>query len=497
MHAPHDGIFLVGKINNQATVIRECQKARRIGIKEGSALTLAQAFLPNATVKEFDPISDFKALYKLCTWTHRYTPINGLDVEIIHAYKQKTLSKIDFRHYGINLDITGTERVHKGERQLLREINEKMIRARFDARIAVAHTFGAAWALSRYIPEKIFISTPDCSASELGKLPVDALRIDPSTSEAMREVGLKTIRALLELPRKAIAKRYGTKTLQRIDQLLGDEPERISPIPMPNHWAVFREFEYAITSHDQIVEVALQMVEELVKTLSEKVLRARYFILLLQGEDLWGVPYRLQKDFSILIASANGGHVKTVLYPLIERIALPGPVYLMGLSTRDTEKIEHAQTDLNGESHRDTKASELLNQLATEVGASNIKEVRFTRSFLPETSYIFSPIGHADPNAPLESKIRSRPSKLFSSPEEISAISMLPDCPPVKIRWKGQDLEVRKGFGPERITTSWFECDPKELVSRDYYRIEDERGRWLWIYRNTETMKWFLQGLWT
>jgi protein ImuB len=496
MHAPPDGIFLVGKVNNQSTVIRQCQKARRIGIKEGSALTLAQAFLPNAIIREFEPIADFKALYRLCTWAHRYTPLNGLDGEIIDAYKEKALSKLDFCHYGINLDITGTERVHKGEQQLLRAINEKMIRARFEARIAVAQTFGAAWAFSRYIPEKIFISDSDTFAKDLGDLPIDALRLTHSTSEAMRAVGLKNIRSLLELPRKAIAKRYGSKTLRRIDQILGDEPERISPVPMPNHWAVFREFEYAINSHDQIVEIALEMIEELVKTLSEKGRRARYFILLLQGEDLWGVAYRLQKDFSILIASANGNHVKTVLFPLVERISLPGPVYLMGLSTKDTEKIEHAQIDLNGELHREAEASELLNQLAVEVGATNVKEVRFTKSFLPETSYIFSAIGQSDPNASLESKIRSRPSKLLSSPEEISAISMLPDCPPVKIRWKGQDLEVRKGFGPERINTSWFDCDPKDLVSRDYYRVEDQLGRWLWIYRNTETMKWFLQGLW-
>lgn len=208
------------------------------------------------------------------------------------------------------------------------------------------------------------------------------------------------------------------------------------------------------------------------------------------------MPFRTQKEFSILIGSSNSNHIKTVLYPLIERLALPGPIYVLILSTKNTEKIEHTQCDLDGNLDRKTEASELINRLAAEVGSTNVKEVRFSNSFLPETSFTFSPLGQSDPSSTLNSQLRSRPSKLLEIPQEIWAIAMLPDCPPVKIKWEGKELKVLKGFGPERITTPWFECDEKELVSRDYYKVEDETGRWLWIYRNTENYKWFLQGLW-
>jgi hypothetical protein len=32
---------------------------------------------------------------------------------------------------------------------------------------------------------------------------------------------------------------------------------------------------------------------------------------------------------------------------------------------------------------------------------------------------------------------------------------------------------------------------------RDYFRVQDETGRWLWIYRQLPANAWFLQGHWT
>lgn len=215
IHVAPEGILLIGKINNQATVIRQCSKAKRTGIKVGSALS--SSFSTECDCKRFrSSAPDFKALYKLCAWTNKYTPLNGLDIEIIESYKQKLLWKIDSLHYGINLDITGTERLSKGEHVLVKNINEKMIKARFEARIAVASTFGAAWALSRFIPEKLYIAKSSI-ASELNSLPVESLRLAENATAALKDVGIRNVGTLLTLPRKAIAKRYGSKTLRRLD----------------------------------------------------------------------------------------------------------------------------------------------------------------------------------------------------------------------------------------------------------------------------------------
>jgi hypothetical protein len=32
--------------------------------------------------------------------------------------------------------------------------------------------------------------------------------------------------------------------------------------------------------------------------------------------------------------------------------------------------------------------------------------------------------------------------------------------------------------------------------TRDYFKVQDEQGRWLWIYRVLEQGCWFVHGLW-
>ncbi len=488
-----NGIFLVGKVNEQVSVIRQCLKAQKLGLKTGSALNLSLAFLPHAVIKDFNPEADFKDLYKLCCWTDCFTPIHGLDAEIVAAYKQKSLWKINPYYYGLNLDITGTERVNKGELSLIKHINSRMIKARFEARVAIASTLGAAWALSRFSNQKIFISNTSIK-EDIANLPVESLRIRPNIVSKLNEVGIRTITSLLDLPRKAILERYGYETLRQIDRVCGDEPEPVTPVPMPDKWSAHREFDYPINELESIVEIVLLMLEELVKVLSSKNKKTKYFLLTLQGEDLWGSPFRTRNEFSLFESSTNTSHIKAVLFPLLEKLSLPGPVYILILSTKNASNIESTQLDLDKSNIRQASANELINQLATEVGASNIKEVRFSNSFLPEESFSYSPLGQSDPESLSESKLRVRPTQLLQVPLEISAIAMLPDNPPVQVTLESKPLKILKGIGPERITHPWLKSG--DFKSRDYYKVEDENGRWLWIYRDTVTLKWFLHGVW-
>ena len=36
----------------------------------------------------------------------------------------------------------------------------------------------------------------------------------------------------------------------------------------------------------------------------------------------------------------------------------------------------------------------------------------------------------------------------------------------------------------------------RSLDARDYYRIRDHRGLWLWVYRDLATARWFVHALW-
>ncbi len=73
---------------------------------------------------------------------------------------------------------------------------------------------------------------------------------------------------------------------------------------------------------------------------------------------------------------------------------------------------------------------------------------------------------------------------------------MTPDGPPSWFRWRGLEQRITASAGPERLAREWWkEKTNRDCFSgRDYFKIQDERGRWLWIYRVGGC--WFVHGLW-
>jgi len=149
-----------------------------------------------------------------------------------------------------------------------------------------------------------------------------------------------------------------------------------------------------------------------------------------------------------------------------------------------------------------------------------------------------------------------RPLRLFRRPEPVTAVAVLPDHPPVMIRWRDRLLRIRCADGPERLLPEWWRTpvtarpepvqpvlfpgldrlgpagetaarragtagdgtadgavngaadDPRDLLTdlaagdvaavRDYYRVEDFDGGRYWLYREGgpgPAARWFLQGV--
>ncbi len=105
-----------------------------------------------------------------------------------------------------------------------------------------------------------------------------------------------------------------------------------------------------------------------------------------------------------------------------------------------------------------------------------------------------------------------RPPVLLDRPEPVTVMALTPDGPPVRLRWRGMEQRITASAGPERIACEWWHLAPGEYIGgqrhvgtkarrhevgdRDYFKVQDERGCWLWVYRVVETGQWFVHGLW-
>jgi protein ImuB len=168
----------------------------------------------------------------------------------------------------------------------------------------------------------------------------------------------------------------------------------------------------------------------------------------------------------------------------------------------------------------------LVDRLGARLGSRRIGVATPVDTHVPEDAVALRPVGAApvarwdvatDPEEPPE-----RPVRLFERPEPIDTVAEIPDGPPLRFRWRRVLYEVERAEGPERIALPWWRAPPEEsldparpanddavapprfdptIATRDYFRVEDGRGRRFWIFRaglfGRETIRprWFLHGL--
>src|SRR5215472_4261011 len=162
------------------------------GLAAGMALADAVSFLPGLATRPGEPAADAAALRRLAEWCGRYSPWLAPDGSD-----------------GVKIETTGSAHLWGGEAALAADLAARLDRRHIAARIAIADTLGAAWATARFAEGKSSIILPpgDCRAV-LAPLPVEALRLDPVTTQGLRRVGLKRIGDLAAIPRDALMSRF-------------------------------------------------------------------------------------------------------------------------------------------------------------------------------------------------------------------------------------------------------------------------------------------------
>src|SRR5215471_10444453 len=185
------------------------------GLAVRDLLADARAKVTTLQVRPADPAADDAALKRLALWATRYTPTvspwseeNGAD--------------------GFFLDVAGASHLFGGEEMLLADLISRLDRFGLPARLAIADTAGAAWALARFHRDDVVILPSGREAEVLAPLPVAALRLSLDTCTTLRRLGFKRIGALIDKPRAPFAARFENELLTRLDQALGRAAEPLA-----------------------------------------------------------------------------------------------------------------------------------------------------------------------------------------------------------------------------------------------------------------------------
>jgi protein ImuB len=548
--SPPDAPVVLTVEGTHGPVIHAVTKAAaERGARAGARLTDARALDPALIAIPADPGGDSALVQRLAKWTGRWSPLVEVDGPD-----------------GLRLDVTGVAHLFGGEAALADDVRARFARFGLTARVAIAPTAAAAWALAHFAeplsplreregpaakpweaegpsgaipsPRSAAAESPSPARGEgllslLSPLPVAALRLDSDTVRTLEGLGLKTIGALVDLPRLALARRFrgAEDVIDALDRALGRKPEPLTAaLADPPPRATLR-LEEPVTHPEAATQALDRLIPQLVRQLQQRHLGARR--LSLHGFRVDGGVGTV--TVATTIASREPRHLQRLLADKASTLNPEFGFDAFTLVADWTEELGSGQASLVEEPSGEQEIARLVDRLTVKLGPDRVRRPQPQESHLPERASGWRPaifpspagegrrggvlpngfnaleeapeaasnrfIRHPPPNPSLKREGSRRPQRLLDRAEAIDVIYATPEGMPRRFVWRRAVHDIARVEGPERIAPEWWR-QPSSTRLRDYYRVEDASGRRYWIYREGlvgdgrgGAPSWFIQGL--
>ena len=461
--------------------------AEKVGLRIGERVANARAKAEGLQVRPLDPQADEAALRRLALWAMRYSPAvsvwgkeNGGD--------------------GFFLDVTGAAHLFGGEDKLLDDIAHRLQAFGLASRLALADTAGAAWALCHFHPSSAVVLKTGEESEMLKPLPIEALRLQSDTCSTLRRLGFKRVGALENQARAPFAARFEKELLTRFDQARGHAPELLDLLAPPPRYSSLRQLLEPIVTQEAILAVVKRLMEDLARQLlchGEGARRLTLSLFRIDGEVL-------TVEIGTALPTREPVHVAHLVGLKLERLQIMAETGFgfesLLLIVTASERMEPHQKDLVPAFDVAVAAEHealLLDGVSERLGRQRIKHFEPVASHLPERAEVLRTGMRKPSEWPEASNARPRPLFLLPHAEEATVLALLPEGQPQRFRWRRVTHEVAHSEGPERIADEWWRS-PDSKPARDYYFVEDEKGRRFWLYRERTSEgapRWFVHGL--
>lgn len=473
-----DGPFaLVEKVRGSFRLVALDPGALALGLTPGLPLADARARVPELVVFDADVMADAALLDWLAAACDLYTPAVATDPP-----------------HGLILDITGcTHPFEDGEQGLADDLARRLARIGLTARLALADTPDMATALAAY------------GGDDVRALPVTALRIEPDLHVALKRAGLKTVGAVAKLPAAPLAARFGEELPVLLARLLGEQDVRITPKRALAEIETEARFAEPLARTEDALATIARLVEQAAVQLSARDAGGRRFSVALFRSDghvarlavETGHPTRDARVLDRLFRE----RIDTLADPLD-----PGFGYdMIRLAVHVVEPLPPEQLQLDGGKVADRELAALIDRLSTRLGRNHVRRFAAVDTHIPEQAVLalpaVAPRKAASWGTPEAGEPPLRPIHLFDPPQRIEVIAEVPDGPPHRFTWRRTVHEIARHEGPERIAAQWWKRADNKGLTRDYYRVEDVRGRRYWVFRHglfgseKPHPDWYLHGL--
>lgn len=463
---------------------------------------------------EWDPAGDRRELTELAEHARMFAPIIGLENSPVPD--------------SLMMDITGCGSLFHGESVLAERLLQKFQQLGWQCRATISDSVASAWAFAHpggHLLQQVIgpdemdgrfdqswqassiIIPPGQSPSYLGSFPVAAARISQTDIRTLSELGILTLRQLIELPIEDLPSRLSNGTIQRVRQLTEVDEELITSIPEANPVSARWVSEIPATNRNEIRQVLEHLVTELEPQLRRRGVGAIRLNVTMKYEDESTDVLSAEVVSPLQRATA----MLEVLNLRIESLQLQQPVLTVSMTTTVAPLPVPRQRDLfsaNEHLEPQEELTTVVNRLNNRLGSDAVLTAELGDCSIPERAVQYAPVMSSHSQAarrtaatliqnlvdpedhPSESALSvSRPIFLLPVPVEIGTQHPAGNF---TFRWEGQTFETVTCAGPERVQTQWWH---DAATHRDYYRLRTAQGAEFWVFQNLRTERWFLHGI--
>lgn len=486
----HQPIAFIQEIDRTKKIAWIDPRAAHRGLRQGMTCAEAQAVIPDLILLPHNPQHDADTLRSIAAWALRFSPL-------VEPLEPDTLL----------LDISGCQRLFGGDETLLRRARRDLAATSWGAlsehvpdtpwiHAVITETIGAACALAWCGQTDPPVIPVGQIRDALHPLPVNTLRLPPTLINSLTTLGLTRISDLLALPRDALHHRFGDLLIRRLQEALGEIWEPLNafwPAEIPQATWQFEDPTHDLRAIDHI---ARRLLHTLVEAVVSQGLALRRVDCVLEFET--GPPRVVGVELSR--ASGQTHHIQSLLESSLHKTRPRIGVQSITLLARHTTRWRGRQGELfePGGAGEDEALGCLVDRCIARLGRDAVVQAELRDDYQPEQAYRYVPARLSTPSSSDEEAAAPsimdpvRPLRLFSRPQPIRVLALVPDGPPTWFSHAGEAHQVAWAVGPERIETGWWRGPD---VRRDYFQISDEAGREYWVFRDDERGGWYVHGI--
>jgi protein ImuB len=468
---PHP-VAVVAEDRPQSPIVWVNGRARKAGIAPGLSCASALSLAPALRVGAVAPAHVARAAEVLAARLRAFSP----DVEA---------SSDAPGVFWANL--AGLHRLYASLDAWAAAVRADLAGAGFTAVVVIGFTRFGTYAAARVARSVRLFADPRDERDEAGRVPLARLAaIPPETLDALRQLGVRTVGALLRLPAEGLLERFGP-ALHRLHRLAaGDlliplQPER-PPGPIQR----------SVLLDDPERDAGGLLF--LIKRLLHPMLAA----LAARGQALAALEVRLRPDRQPWRAericpaapTLDAVQILDLVRLRLESIGLAAGVIEIDLEAHGQpatpEQVqlftEHRQRDLEA-------GNRALARLRAELGDGAVVRAVPRKGHLPEARFGLERLERLQIPRPRQTEMPALVRRVFSRPQPLPPAPRPSHDDGWLISGVGRG-PVADQAGPYILSGGWWVRE----VRRDYYFVETRRGELLWVFYDRRRRGWFLHG---